>query len=100
MKAIATAGLLLALTSSSAIAVDVDGYYRKDGTYVERHQRTSPDSNPYNNYSYPGNYNPNSGTITPGDSYRHIDRYNQNNNNNGSGGFLGGTVRPSPWRAR
>ena len=55
--------------------VRVRGYYRKDGTYVKPHYRTAPDSNPYNNYSYPGNYNPNTGKITPGDPQKYLDRY-------------------------
>ena len=31
----------------------VNGYFRKDGTYVSGHWRTRPDGNPYNNYSTP-----------------------------------------------
>ena len=31
--------------------VSVKGYYRKDGTYVQPYMRSSPDGNPYNNYS-------------------------------------------------
>lgn len=60
--------------------VYVRGYYRKDGTYVRPHYRTAPDSNPYNNYSYPGNYNPNTGKITPGDPYKYLDRYYNRSN--------------------
>ena len=55
--------------------VRVRGYYRKDGTYVRPHYRSVPDGNPYNNYSYPGNYNPNTGQITPGDPQKYLDRY-------------------------
>ncbi len=33
----------------------IEGYYRKDGTYVEGHYRTRPDGDPYNNYSSPRN---------------------------------------------
>lgn len=49
----------------------VRGYYRDsngDGikdTYVSPYQRTSPNNIRTDNYSYPGNYNPNSGRITP-----------------------------------
>lgn len=50
----------------STAQVRVKGYYKKDGTYVRSHTRTKPDGNPYNNYSYPGNYNPNTGKITTG----------------------------------
>lgn len=38
--------------------VKVNGYYRSNGTYVQPHYRSSPDGNPYNNYSFPGNINP------------------------------------------
>lgn len=30
--------------------VRVDGYSRRDGSYVPPHTRSQPDSNPYNNY--------------------------------------------------
>lgn len=41
--------------------VYVNGYYRRDGTYVQPHYRSRPDGDPTNNYSYPGNYNPHTG---------------------------------------
>ena len=31
--------------------VNVDGYYRDDGTYVRGHNRTSPDEHEWNNFS-------------------------------------------------
>ena len=64
----------IALQTVSA-QVQVRGYYRKDGTYVRPHVRTYPDGNPYNNYSFPGNYNPNTGEITPGDPETYLRRY-------------------------
>ena len=55
--------------SGKALAqVQVDGYYRSNGTYVQPHQRTAPDRTRSNNYSYPGNYNPNTGRTTGGGS--------------------------------
>jgi hypothetical protein len=57
--------------------VDVKGYYRKDGTYVRPHTRSAPDSSPYNNYGMPGNYNPNTGTISPGNPDAYLERYYQ-----------------------
>ena len=39
----------------------VDGYTRKDGTYVQPHYRSAPDTNRYNNYSTRGNVNPYTG---------------------------------------
>ena len=39
-------------TGAAQAYVSVDGYYRGNGTYVAPHIRTSPDGNPYNNFSY------------------------------------------------
>lgn len=60
---------------SSSDSASVRGYYRKDGTYVRPHTRSAPDGNPYNNYGFPGNYNPNTGAITPGDPDNYLERY-------------------------
>ncbi len=60
---------------SSAYAVHVNGYYRSNGTYVQSYERTAPDGNPYNNYSYPGNYNPNTGKITGGSAATYLNNY-------------------------
>lgn len=46
--------------------VHVRGYYRSNGTYVQPHERTRPNHTITDNYSYPGNYNPNTGRITGG----------------------------------
>ncbi len=67
--------LISFLTLSFAEAGRVSGYYRKDGTYVQPHYRTNPDGNPYNNYSFPGNYNPNTGRITPGNPDTYLNNY-------------------------
>ncbi len=56
-------------------AVSVRGYYRKNGTYVEPHYRSDPDSSPYNNWSYPGNINPYTNKIAPGNSSTYLDNY-------------------------
>ena len=66
--------LLAGVLASEALASNVRGYFRRDGTYVQPHQRSNPDRNPYNNYNFPGNYNPNTGTITPGDPDRYLER--------------------------
>ena len=64
---------LIALTLCTATTAMADtyvqGYMRKDGTYVAPHMRSSPDHNSYNNYSSQGNFNPytgNEGTRQPG----------------------------------
>lgn len=78
-KLIVLAGVLIILISfimiNLAEAGWVRGYYRRDGTYVRPHYRTNPDGNPYNNYSFPGNYNPNTGRITPGNPDTYLKRY-------------------------
>lgn len=61
----AIAVLFLTLTCSASFAKDVrvDGYTKKDGTYVEPHHRTSPDKSKDNNYGSSGNYNPYTGKV-------------------------------------
>jgi hypothetical protein len=54
--------------SASAGDTYVNGYFRNDGTYVQPHYRSAPDSSTYNNYSTQGNQNPytgQSGTRNP-----------------------------------
>ena len=67
--------LISFLTVSLAEAGRVRGYYRQDGIYVQPYYRTNPDRNPYNNYSFPGNYNPNTGRISPGNPNTYLDQY-------------------------
>jgi opacity protein-like surface antigen len=43
--------VLCALTTAAAAQVHVNGYFRRDGTYVQPHYRSAPDGNPYNNWS-------------------------------------------------
>ena len=38
--------------------VYVSGYYRKNGTYVQPHYRSAPNSSVRDNWSYKGNTNP------------------------------------------
>jgi len=67
--------LISFFTLNLAEAGWVQGYYRSDGSYVSPHYRSNPDGNPYNNYSFPGNYNPNTGRITPGNPDTYLRRY-------------------------
>jgi len=55
--------------------VSVRGYTRRDGTYVQPHQRTIPNRKPYDNYRFPGNYNPNTGRFTGGNEGTYLQRY-------------------------
>lgn len=61
-KLIALIGLAL-LVVVGAVSADqsVNGYYRKDGTYVQPHYRSSPDSSYNNNWSVSPNTNPYTG---------------------------------------
>jgi hypothetical protein len=56
--------------------VYVKPYVRSDGTVVRGHMRSAPDGNPYNNYSYPGNYNPYTGNTAPGNPETYLRNYN------------------------
>jgi hypothetical protein len=57
----------------------VRGYTRSNGTYVRGHYRTCPDSRITNNYSYPGNYNPNTGSISRGSRNSYTSNYGSSN---------------------
>ena len=77
--------LFLVLISMSVFAdVFVNGYYRKDGTYVQPYYRSNPDGNILNNWSTQGNVNPytgKTGTVNPYNSYSQpIKNLYQNNN--------------------
>jgi len=62
--------LLLAVVISFPSYADcVQGYFRRDGTYVQGYCRSNPNSSVQDNYSYKGNLNPYSGEIGA-DHYR------------------------------
>lgn len=71
MKKVALIAIVLMMAPFIAQAASVDGYWRdsnRDGvkdTYVQPHERTNPNSARTDNYGYPGNANPNTGSITP-----------------------------------
>ena len=79
------ASVLLCVSAFAEGSHRTRGYYRdSDGdgykeTYVAPHRSTNPDSTPRNNYNYPGNYNPNSGIITPGDPEKYQRSHKKNN---------------------
>ena len=86
-KALLIASLLL--FSPGLIFADqyIQGYTRKDGTYVSPHYRSDPDGNPRNNYSYPGNVNPYTGKRATGDSDSYLERSNRSNSLNPNRSF-------------
>lgn len=55
--------LIVAIDASNPVQADVwvNGYTRKDGTYVEGHYRSDPDGTINNNWSVEGNINPYTG---------------------------------------
>lgn len=64
MRTLLMASLALVLLGSAASADQfVNGYMRRDGTYVQPHMRSSPDSTPLNNWSTQGNVNPYTGAV-------------------------------------
>lgn len=54
-------GLFLATFTLAQADVSVRGYYRKDGTYVAPHMRSSPNNTKNDNWSTRGNVNPYTG---------------------------------------
>lgn len=83
---IVLAALGLVAGASEAKSKRVDGYFKSNGTYVAPHYRTTPDSNPYNNYSTPGNLNPNNGAITSGSQPNYLsDSYSSPTTGSGYG---------------
>lgn len=79
--------ILIAMLATSTIAMAdnyVNPYVRKDGTYVEGHNKSSADRNPYNNYTTQGNSNPYTGREGTKDPYQVQQQYQQPSyNNNG-----------------
>jgi hypothetical protein len=55
------AALALIFASAAFADTHVKGYYKKNGTYVEPHYRSSPNSTTNDNYSTKGNVNPYTG---------------------------------------
>jgi hypothetical protein len=51
---------LLSISHAEA-ATRVGGYFKKSGTYVSSHYRSTSDHYKFNNYSFSGNYNPYTG---------------------------------------
>ena len=88
-KFLLAAALVFGWLSVAQAQTWVNPYTRKDGTHVDGHYRSSPDGNPYNNYSYPGNVNPYTGKQATGDPNRYLERQNGNSY---------GTSRQNPYQ--
>lgn len=82
--------ILLLISIFSFSQVQVKGYYRKNGTYVSPHVRTSPNSTVTDNYSYQSNnYTPNRTSKTPS-TYNY---YNSSTNSNSEKIWVNGYYR-------
>ena len=66
---------LVMVSVADAAAVHVNGYYRKNGTYVAPHSRSDPDGIPTNNWRYPGNTNPVTGKTATGDPATYLQNH-------------------------
>ena len=64
--------LALSIATSAFADTYVHGYTKQNGTYVEPHYSSSPDSSKFNNYSTEGNVNPYNG------KEGHVDPYQYN----------------------
>ena len=60
--------------------VRIGPYTRADGTYVGGHNRSTPDGNLNNSWSYPEKVNPYTGKQTTGDPNRYSGQYQNRNN--------------------
>lgn len=73
MRKILCAVLLVALATPALGQVRVRGHFRSDGTYVQPHVRSAPNSSRFDNWSTSPNVNPyngRQGTVNPFNSYQ------------------------------
>lgn len=80
--------VLMLLASAVEAQVYVRPHARRDGTYVPGHYRSKPDGNPHNNYSYPGNVNPYTGRVAPGEPNKYLRDYDGGSRPRRSGSAL------------
>jgi len=85
-KMVFAVAVTLTASSPSWAAQYVQGYYRSDGTYVQPYWRSDSDGNPLNNYGYPGNLNPYTGEVAPGNPDTYLRNYYERNGGFGSYG--------------
>jgi hypothetical protein len=63
VKTLIAIALFAASIIEALAQTHVRGYYRKDGSYVEPHWRSNPNSTTYDNWSTRGNANPYTGEV-------------------------------------
>ncbi len=83
MKTLVVA-IALSTIAGGAVAADhrVDGYTRKDGTYVQPHQQTNPNETRTDNYGSRPNVNPHTGKEGARDPYAQPNPYGQQQRRN------------------
>ena len=79
LKKILISLVLFSIATPAFSQTYVRGYYRNNGTYVQPHYRSSPDSSILNNWSTKGNINPYTGK--EGTKNPYLDYSVPNNNN-------------------
>ena len=67
------ASLLLVLVAEAQVLVE--GYFCKDGTYVQPFIAPSLESTLYKNYNYPGTVHPYPGKVPPGNPHTYLYTY-------------------------
>lgn len=85
MKKLFMIMVALFLVASAVWAEWVNGYMRRDGTYVSGYNRSDADNTVTNNYSYKGNYNPYTGET--GSNYYRNSPTSQYYGTTGSSGY-------------
>ena len=82
--AIACIASFIGLSLAAKADEYVNGYTRKDGTYVQPHYQTNPNNTKLDNYSTQGNVNPYTGRAGTVDPYKPSNDYGGNNTLYGS----------------
>lgn len=70
MKYLMLAALFVSGPALAQGTTNVDGHFRRDGTYVPPHVRTNPNSTKMDNWSTQGNTNPTTGQRGTVDPYK------------------------------
>lgn len=80
-------GFIVLASSVSFLMSDtyVNGYTKSNGTYVQGHYRSSPNSTTSDNYSTVGNTNPYTGQAGTKQNDYNYNNYNYNNSNSNKG---------------
>ena len=70
IAALSFVSMLCAVWDAEARSSYTRGYVKKNGTYVQPHMKTTPNSTKLDNYSTKGNVNPYTGKAGTKDTYK------------------------------